>query len=417
VLGDEMRDGSGAGAILAGVDSLARGIQDHPRWPGRGTRRRIAELEEQMAVLRAAAASLQTAISEHATHEDVATARAMLDLARSLARVTKPKEVAERLAEAVPGIAGVERASVWFWDPKAGLLRGQAVNGYGKEVAEIFVGLEIKPEHTPELERLVAEPQPRFYSAETEDPFVRAMFAAGGSAGAFLVPIVEEGTFVGLISVDSTAEQPIRVDEAARERLNAVAEQAAAALKNVRLVRDLKRSEERVRHQAYHDPLTGLPNRLLFEDRLEAAVASARRHQHRLALMFVDLDRFKSVNDSHGHQAGNSLLQQVAKRLRDCVREEDTVARVGGDEFTVLLPRLTRVADSVTVARTIRDSFQEPFKVGAVAVQVSLSIGVGVFPDDGDTSDLLLKISDQAMYRVKEKGRDGFRFHVEPAEV
>src|SRR5207253_14438 len=162
---------------------------------------------EQMAVLRAAAASLQTAISEHATHEDVATARAMLDLARSLARVTKPKEVAERLAEAVPGIAGVERASVWFWDPKAGLLRG----------------------------------------------------------------------------------------EAARERLNAVAEQAAAALKNVRLVRDLKRSEERVRHQAYHDPLTGLPNRLLFEDRLEAAVASARRHQHRLALMFVDLDRFKSV--------------------------------------------------------------------------------------------------------------------------
>ena len=243
------------------------------------------------------------------------------------------------------------------------------------------------------MERLVAEPQPRFYSAETEDPFVRAMFAAGGSAGAFLVPIVEEGTFVGLISVDSTAEQPIRVDEAARERLNAVAEQAAAALKNVRLVRDLKRSEERVRHQAYHDPLTGLPNRLLFEDRLEAAVASARRHQHRLALMFVDLDRFKSVNDSHGHQAGNSLLQQVAKRLRDCVREEDTVAR------------------------TIRDSFQEPYKVGAVAVQVSLSIGVGVFPDDGDTSDLLLKISDQAMYRVKEKGRDGFRFHVEPAEV
>ena len=150
-----------------------------------------------------------------------------------------------------------------------------------------------------------------------------------------------------------------------------------------------------------HDALTGLPNRVLFDDRLDVALAQARRSGESLAVMFLDLDRFKNVNDTLGHDAGNQLLRGAAVRLRRLLREEDTVARWGGDEFTVLLPNIAGAGDAETVAAKILHSFTEPFQVQGRRIRSNVSVGVAVFPQDGADRDTLLKNADTAMYRAK----------------
>jgi len=150
-----------------------------------------------------------------------------------------------------------------------------------------------------------------------------------------------------------------------------------------------------------HDALTGLPNRALFDDRLDVALAQARRSGESLAVMFLDLDRFKNVNDTLGHDAGNQLLRGAAVRLRRLLREEDTVARWGGDEFTLLLPNIASVEDAETVAAKILDSFADPFQVQGREIRSNVSVGVAVFPHDGTDRDTLLKNADTAMYRAK----------------
>jgi diguanylate cyclase (GGDEF)-like protein len=169
----------------------------------------------------------------------------------------------------------------------------------------------------------------------------------------------------------------------------------------VRLVQGRAKFE----HRAHHDELTGLANRTLFADRAAVAIAHARRTRGHGAVLFLDLDRFKTVNDSLGHAVGNLLLQAVAKRLRGATRAEDTVARLGGDEFVVLLPELPNPAIAATVASTILDAFREPFTVHGHRVFASSSIGIAMFPTDGHDADTLLKNADTAMYRAKERGR------------
>jgi len=161
-------------------------------------------------------------------------------------------------------------------------------------------------------------------------------------------------------------------------------------------------------HRAHHDELTGLANRTLFEDRAAVAIAHARRTNGHCAVLFLDLDRFKNVNDSLGHAVGNLLLQAVAKRLRGATRADDTVARLGGDEFVVFLPELQDPAEASAVASTILDVFTEPFTVSGHRVFASPSIGIAVFPADGHDPDSLLKNADTAMYRAKDRGRRTF---------
>ncbi len=163
---------------------------------------------------------------------------------------------------------------------------------------------------------------------------------------------------------------------------------------------------KQVEHLAYHDTLTGLPNRQLFLDRLHQAVAQAGRHGHRLAVCFLDLDRFKVVNDSLGHAAGDDLLRAVARRVNDVLRSEDTLARIGGDEFTVLAPNMNRPDDAAAVARKLRDAIRRPLIIEGHELFVTPSIGVAVFPEDGTDAHTLLKNADTAMYRAKERGRD-----------
>ncbi len=157
---------------------------------------------------------------------------------------------------------------------------------------------------------------------------------------------------------------------------------------------------------AHTDTLTGVPNRMLFDDRLQQAIAKAKRDGKRLALMFIDLDHFKPVNDTYGHAVGDLLLQQVAKRMVGCVRESDTVARIGGDEFEVLLPDVDEANDALVVANKVRDALAQPFDLDGVRVNISSSIGVAVFPWHGGNVIELGKNADDALYRAKDKGRN-----------
>ncbi len=176
-------------------------------------------------------------------------------------------------------------------------------------------------------------------------------------------------------------------------------------------ISDIKQFEERLKFLAQHDPLTQLPNRLLLSDRLERGIQRSKRDAGKLAVLFVDLDSFKKVNDALGHPVGDQLLQAVARRLTDCLRAEDTVARLGGDEFVVVLEGFASVDDISTIATKILQALADPFNLEDEVLFIGASIGISVYPHDGQDSVSLLKNADAAMYQAKEDGRNTFRFY------
>lgn len=179
-------------------------------------------------------------------------------------------------------------------------------------------------------------------------------------------------------------------------------------------ISSLKRSEEKLEHLAHHDALTGLPNRLLLASRVEHAVEQAQRVGQQIAVLFMDLDRFKTVNDSLGHPIGDRLLVAVAQRLGSRLREEDTLGRLGGDEFLILLERLENASDAAILGQALLDSLTQPFKLeGGYELYIQASIGISVYPADGDTGEILIRNADAAMFRAKDQGRNTLRFYTE----
>jgi diguanylate cyclase (GGDEF)-like protein/PAS domain S-box-containing protein len=181
----------------------------------------------------------------------------------------------------------------------------------------------------------------------------------------------------------------------------------------VMVVRDIterKEAEQRLQHLAHYDPLTGLPNRTLFYETLEVAIAEAEESQRTIAVLFLDIDRFKNVNDTLGHSIGDALLHQVALRLMKCMRIRDTVGRLGGDEFGVLLVLQDGEQDAINVAQKIGEALRQPFDLGGHVVSVSASIGITIYPNDATDCNTLIRYADTAMYRAKEAGRDSFSF-------
>jgi len=181
----------------------------------------------------------------------------------------------------------------------------------------------------------------------------------------------------------------------------------------IRDIRDRKEAEARIQFLAHHDTLTGLPNRVLLMDRLEFILASARRREARVGVLFIDLDNFKTVNDSLGHAAGDSLLRQVASRIEGALRSVDVVSRLGGDEFLVVLPDLESEQAPVAVAEKLLSVVSEPVTLEGQVLSVSPSIGIAVFPRDGTTADTLIRNADAAMYLAKDRGRSNFQFFSE----
>jgi diguanylate cyclase (GGDEF)-like protein/PAS domain S-box-containing protein len=177
----------------------------------------------------------------------------------------------------------------------------------------------------------------------------------------------------------------------------------------IRDITERKQAEEKIQQMAYHDILTGLPNRKLFSDRLGIALAQAQRNQIKAGITMLDLDHFKGVNDTLGHDVGDLLLKAAAERLRAALRKGDTVARFGGDEFVLILPDLEVIEDAIQVVQKIVDSFRKPFLIDTHQLVVTTSIGIAIYPNDGTDEGILLKNADIAMYQAKQTGRDRYQ--------
>ncbi|MBI5409715.1 MAG: EAL domain-containing protein [Nitrospirae bacterium] len=189
--------------------------------------------------------------------------------------------------------------------------------------------------------------------------------------------------------------------------------------RSIRYAIERKRSEERIYHMAFYDSLTSLPNRILFQDRLRLTIANADRHRHMSAVLFLDIDNFKRINDTFGHFMGDKLLKNIAERLSAIMRKCDSVtrnvpdlfARLGGDEFTVLLNVINEAADAARVAQRIIDAVSSPFKLDGYEIFITSSIGIAVFPEDGEDVDSLLKNADAAMYNAKDRGKNNYQYY------
>jgi diguanylate cyclase (GGDEF)-like protein/PAS domain S-box-containing protein len=203
------------------------------------------------------------------------------------------------------------------------------------------------------------------------------------------------------VSLERAARQSLEASRDALER--AVAERTV----------ELKQAEEKARHLADHDALTGLPNRRLLQDRLTQALALSYRNRQQTAVMFIDLDRFKTINDSLGHSVGDVLLKQVARRLQEQLRDGDTICRIGGDEFVVVLPEVKRSSDVALVAQKLIDQLSQPVAVEERELTVTPSIGIAIFPEDGRDAETLIRNSDAAMYHAKDNGRANYQFFTE----
>lgn len=210
------------------------------------------------------------------------------------------------------------------------------------------------------------------------------------------VPLLGRSGAVGAIVVRTRGDE--RYGEEHLELLRFVSTQVAAAIER-------KQDETRLRYQALHDALTGLPNRTLFLDRLEMALRRARRDREEVGVLYLDVDDFKEVNDGYGHDVGDELLRALAGRLRDCVRESDTVARMGGDEFTVVLPRVRGADGGATVVEKVGLALGAPYRVGSATLTVTVSVGMAVYPQNGADADRLLRHADADMYARKSGTR------------
>ena len=224
-----------------------------------------------------------------------------------------------------------------------------------------------------------------------------------GVRGAFVFPLVSEGRTIGVFIFNSRAVR--EPEERLLRAIHVIGSQIGQFIQR-------KQAEDKLAHLAQFDTVTGLPNRYLFNDRLSLTLVQAQRNEWSIAVLFVDLDRFKAINDTYGHAAGDTLLRQVATRLKDCVRSGDTVGRLSGDEFAVMLSNLAKADDAGLVAQKIVTALAAPFDLGGNTGYVSASIGIAVFPGDGSDPDVLIKNADTAMYRAKEQGRNCYQFYL-----
>nr|WP_305888661.1 EAL domain-containing protein [Methylomonas sp. SURF-2] len=230
----------------------------------------------------------------------------------------------------------------------------------------------------------------------------RSFARQSGMISSWSDPIIgSAGQQLGVVTL--YRDQPGEPDEQDMGRLRYASHLSAIAIER-------KRIEEQMQHQASYDTLTGLPNRRMFRDRLHEEIAKAERGGESLALLFIDLDRFKEVNDTMGHEIGDLLLVEAAQRIRSGIRETDTVARLGGDEFIVILPRVDDMSNLGRIAQNIVNAMTKPFCLDGHTVYVSTSIGIAAYPFDTDSADGLVGCADQAMYAAKEQGRNGFSF-------
>ena len=398
ILADEPDDEGGSRLIV----DIASGRHHYGRFAAfhtGGDRFFAAEHELLQSYAGHAAAALEAASALEEARRENRTARALLDLAGSLSEMGTADDVARRLADAIPAVVDSDFVIVFLLDPAHHHLLARGTVGLSSEVADQLARFPIRAEGSERVRQMLATPAPSFLSRDEADQFVGGLMDSIDAVALCVVPIVAHRELFGVITVGVT-HRPARLqaDIDLLERLLGMASQAATALHNAQLL-------EQVRYQAMHDSLTGLPNRPLLRDRLDQALRDARRLDEHVAVLFIDLDHFKEVNDSLGHAAGDALLVEMATRLEASLREVDTVARLGGDEFAVVLPHISGEDDAMKVAEKLLRMLRRPVDLEGNAVRISGSVGVAV-AEAGDDHDSLLKRADAAMYEAKQRGRD-----------
>jgi len=369
------------------------------------------------------------------------TARSILSFSERLSGLTNLAQALQIVADTVPEVTGCAQSTVYLWDRDSSrLVLGAFTSGMAppdadlEPIAPLWATAEstthiraIHPGEAPAATDEAEEGRPGpgplsiemdnpmiqqmitgrgvmvLDSSTVSDPMLRALIERSGIPASVVAPLFAAGAFLGVIAANFSKDSaPATIhDPDLHERLSGLADQAATTIQNLELL-------EKVSHMAWHDALTGLPNRRLFEDRVEQELVRSRRVGEPVCMFFVDLDNFKTVNDTFGHATGDALIQQVGQRLVDTVRSQDTVARVGGDEFAILLPGLVDQLSINQLAERTLDAMHTPFDIFGDEVTTSASVGIAIAPEHGDTYDDLLNRADEAMYRAKDHGRNAF---------
>lgn len=361
----------------------------------------VAFFEHEQDLLRSYAALAATALDTVTALDEVRDGRllaeALLGFARAVLETRTLAEVADAAAAAALAVAGADTASLMLLDQQHGVLRMAAHAGFSAEQAALLDDLVVRPEDTGEMADLVAHPQqPRQYEQETADPFLRVILETFNIARMIIVPLWSGSRLWGIVNLGWT-EPTTTLTGRLLERVSGLADQAVTALDRVELA-------EQVHRQATVDPLTGLANRRAFTDALQRSLAGDDGDLEGAAVVFLDLDRFKSVNDTLGHGAGDELLCTVARRLKDMVRAEDLVARLGGDEFTVLLRSVDGVDELREVTGRICAALGEPVVLDGEVVVSPPSVGAVLLGAGYTAVRDVLRDADAAMYAAKSAG-------------
>jgi diguanylate cyclase (GGDEF)-like protein len=344
-----------------------------------------------------AAAALETVAALDESRDRNATLSALLTLGNALSQVSSRQEVAESVVGATLGVASCSRAHVLLWDADDAVLTRAATAPLPGEEAPLPSALR----EGGLADRMIRYDEPTEVSLDS-DPELRGVLALIGLDHALIAALTARSQLLGLLAIDVPSGAVGRT-AVVRGRLTGVASLASTALDGVNLL-------DEVRHQAFHDSITDLPNIRLFEDRVSQAIVSGRRGGGRHGFLFIDLDHFKPVNDTHGHKVGDDLLRAVARRLSTSVRDADTVGRLGGDEFGILVQNVETEEDLALIGQKVVTAIADPFSVQGLTLAIGASVGITVFPEENDTYDTVLSRADVAMYEAKANGRSRYHF-------
>lgn len=326
---------------------------------------------------------------------------ALLETSIEPLSMRRQMEVALDIILSVPWLSIQFKGSIAILDEESGMLTIQASKGLDKRLLTLCERIPMG--HC--LCGLAAQTRQTVF-ADHLDERHHIRFPDMADHGHYCLPILSRGKLLGVLNCYIPANAPYRPEE---EAFLATAANTLAGIIERRLLEtQLLKAQEQLAHAASHDGMTNLPNKTLFLEHLAQTIARSRREKTKMALLFIDLDRFKQVNDTFGHKTGDLLLIEVARRIREALRESDLVARLGGDEFTAILGQMAVPEDATLVAKKIIDLLQAPFHLEGHVCLIGSSIGISLFPEHGETADLLIRHADLAMYEVKQSGRNNF---------